>query len=188
MPAESRSPGRAADMASQRYYASVPADSPLRFPGICPFTGLADPKGKVRLARTDASSSEGLLALLHVSLLFVGLHLSRLRTRSLRVPADHRFARKAGIIEFVMWACCLGAVAALVVFFIRSQSYQSLAGSGACLLGAVVAAAFFKLWHYRLLRPVALGDASDYFIEIGFLSEPYAQEFASLNKVFLELR
>src|SRR6185503_1537155 len=121
-------------MASQRYYASVPADSPLSFPEICPFTGLADPKGKVRLARTDASSSEGLLALLHVSLLFVGLHLSRMRTRSLRVPADRRFAWKAGIIEFVMWFCCLGSVVALAVFFIRSQSYQSIAGSGACLV------------------------------------------------------
>ena len=176
------------EMAAKRYYASVPAGAELSFPGMCPFTGLPDPQGKIRLAKTDSRSSGGLLSLLHGSLLFAGIHLCRMRTRSFRVPADRRFAWKAGIVEFVMWTCSLGAVVALAAFFVRSESYGSLLVPGACLGGAVLAAAFFKLWHYRLLRAVRLGDTDDYFLEIGFLSEPYAQEFASLNKVFLELR
>ena len=173
----------------KRYYASVPADAPLRFPGICPFTGAPDPKSKIRLARTATTSSSGASGLLHISLLlFAGLHFSRTTTLSLRVPADRRFAWKARLIGFAMWSCFLAAVGALAVLFVRSESGQSLAGSAACLGSAILATASFKVWHYWLLRPIVLGDGSDYFVEVGFLSEAYAQEFAALNNVFLEFR
>jgi hypothetical protein len=49
----------------------------------------------------------------------------------------------------------------------------------------VLVTLFLKVWHYCLLRAVVLGQSDDYFVEIGFLSENYAQEFASLNKVQL---
>src|SRR5687767_6896141 len=132
-------------MRPPRYYASVPADAPLRFPGICPFTAVPDPKSKIRLARTAAASSSGASGLLRISLLlFAGLHFRRTTTLSVSVPANQRFAWKARLVEVAMWSCFLAALAALVVFFVRSESGQSLAGSAACLGGAILAAASFR--------------------------------------------
>ena len=168
-----------------RHYATVPADDFL-FPPVCAFTGRPDPQSKVRLTKTVMRSSFGALTLLEVCLLVFGhAHLSRASTQSVRVSADRGFAWKAGLVEFFMWSCFLGVVAALIVVFVQAELSQS---SAICLGGTILAALCLKCWHYRLLRPVALGEASEYFVEIGFLSEDYAQEFAALNKAFVETR
>jgi hypothetical protein len=169
------------------YYASVPAGSDLHFPRVCPFTGRPDPKGRVRLAKTAAAASSD-FGLLEVCLLLFGLHFGRTSTSSVRVPADRRFAWKAGLVEFAMWICFLAALVSVAVVF--AQVKLSLAGRvpAFCLGGTILATIFLKVWHYLLLRPVTLGEGSDCFLEIGFLSENYALEFASLNKVFLDPR
>jgi hypothetical protein len=172
-----------------RYFASVPAGSPVSFPPVCPFTGRADPRGKVRLAKMAEPPSSGAFSLLQLCLIFfASLAVTRTSTQSMRVPADRKFAWKARLVEFAMWSCFVAALAALAVVLSQIESLQDMKTATLCLGGTILATILLKLWHYRLLRAVVLGEASDYFVEIGFLSENYAQEFASLNKVFLDPR
>jgi hypothetical protein len=169
-----------------RYYASVPAGSAVSFPAVCPFTGRPDPQSKVRLAKSAARRSSGASALLEVCLLvFTSFHFARTSTASVRVPADRKFAWKARLVEFAMWLCFLAALVALAVVFRQIKALQDIGVPSLWLGGATLATIFLKVWHCCLLRAVVLGESDDYFVEIGFLSENYAQEFASLNKVQL---
>ena len=151
----------------------IPYGTRLKFPGTCPFTGQAEPRGKVLVSYANTQ--------LWLPIPFIGLFRLR-KIGRITLPASMALVWVARIVALLRFGSFPVGV---VIFLCLAKKADAQQGSDSVsyyfLIGGLVAAFFFRIVQWLLLSRVRIVRIGMSGLEIRFASEEYARNFARLN-------
>lgn len=156
------------------YHVHVPLGKPVAFPNVCPFSEKPSPSSRIRLGHTSTSSV----------LPLPGGFLNSYSSTTIEIPVSGEIARRAQILQILIWLSILGGMATCVwaISFDHSQLSRY---APVVLVGALIVALAFRILRYFVLRKVLVKGVWNGFVKVRFQSESYAKEFSELNRLAL---
>jgi hypothetical protein len=155
------------------YQVNLPAGKVIQYPNYCPFSGAPSPNGIVRLKWTSNSK---------VTPLPGGFHNSY-TIAELKVPSKRCTAILASVLGVSVWLSLLGGMAACVVF-LQSDTMDRYAALA--IIAGLALASLCRFLRFWVLRKFRIKGVWGEFLELRISSEPYAKEFAELNRLSIE--